>query len=111
MAMTKKQLKAITKLFPSAAGAPTHDLVVERGGTATTRDVVIEGKVRLNWKADGTSFPVPLPAGTYRLFFFVRGKDKQTFAFRLVSPHQENLGVGKLGPMGVEAYDRNVVIP
>ncbi len=105
-----KMLKAVDKMFATATG-PFHSLVVRRGGTATQREIVVGNKIRLSWLADGTSVPIDLPAGTHTLHGFVRGKAGATWGFKLISPHEENLGGGKLGPLGVEAFDAQVSIP
>ena len=111
MPFTKKELKAVAEHF-AASGKPTYDLIVRRKGTAYQRDVLVDGKVRLKWKADGTSYPLPLPSGAYTLYFFIRGKKaNDTYSFVMTSPHNEPLGADTVGPLLVEAYDRDVVIP
>jgi hypothetical protein len=111
MAIAKAKLKKVVgKLFAKAAG-PFHSLVVRRGGTATQREIVVNKKIRLSWRTDGTSVPIDVPQGTVTLHGFVRGKVGATWGFVLIQPHEEALGGGKLATLGVEAFDTEVTIP
>lgn len=111
MPFTPNELVEVESLF-NPTKATTHDLVVRRGGSAYQREVVVNGKVRLKWRSDGTSYALPLPAGTYTLHFFIRAKKPtDTYGFQLIGPHNEPLGAGTVGPLLVEAYDRTIQIP
>lgn len=101
---------AIAKLIPLAAGAATFDLQVRRGGNANSRDVLINGKIRLDWNGDD-SIPISLPAGTYMLHCVILGNQGQTYAFTVEAPHHQNLGAGVLTALGAQVFDRKVIIP
>jgi len=93
-----------------ATEEPTFPLVVRRGGNATSREVFLNGKIRLNWQGNDSE-SISLPAGTYTLHCVVMGKTGQTFAFTVISPHHQNLGSGVLTALGGEVFDREVDIP
>ena len=106
--MGKAKIAAIEATF--AAGGETSDLVVRRGGNARSREVFINGKLRLDWVGE-LSVPVPLSAGTYTLHCVVMGSKGQTFAFTVASPHHQNLGSGTLTALGGEVFDQDVDVP
>jgi len=106
--MTQKKQAAIETAF--AAAAPTSNFVVRRGGNARSREVFVNGKLRLEWDGDD-SVPIPLSPGTYTLHCVVMGSAGQTFAFTVIQPIHQNLGSGVLTALGGEVFDRQVTIP
>ena len=102
--------EAIAQHFAEAAGE-RHTLVVRRGGNARTREVVVDGQIRLDWRSNGESVPVMLPAGHHVLACMVIGSEGQTYGFDVISPKEQFLGAGTLTALGAETFDRDVVIP
>ncbi|MFL6263688.1 MAG: hypothetical protein ACJ76Y_28675 [Thermoanaerobaculia bacterium] len=107
--MTQKKQAAIAVSF--AAAGPTSQLVVRRGGNARTREVFVNGQLRLEWNGKD-SIPIPLSPGTYTLHCVVMGNEGQTFAFSVIQPIPPlPLGAGVLTALGGEVFDRQVTIP
>jgi hypothetical protein len=108
--MSKAKLEAFQEMFAAAAIGETFDLVVRRGGNASSREVFVNGTLRLDWNGQ-VSVPVPLPAGTYKLHCVVMGKAGETFAFTMEEPHHDNLGSGALTDLGAQVFDPDVDVP
>jgi hypothetical protein len=108
--MHKTKKKQIEAMFAEAEG-DFSTLVVRRGGNARQREVFVDGKIRLNWRADGTSQPIEVPQGSHRLHCVAIGDPGDTYGFALQSPHEEDLGADTLTELGGDAFDREVEIP
>lgn len=108
--MSKAKLAAVEEVFAVAAEGETSNLIVRRGGNASSREVFVNGTLRLDWNGQD-SVPVPLPAGTYTLHCVVMGSAGETFAFTVEEPHHQNLGSGALTALGAQVFDQDVDVP
>lgn len=106
--MTKKQ--AVAAMFAAAPGQ-RFPLVVRRDGNARQREILVEGTIRLNWRSNGDSVPIDLPAGTYRLQGVIIGNAGQTWGFAVISPKHQPLRAGTLTALGADSFEAQVTIP